>query len=84
MVSDKQIKRNCYAAYQFTAIPYVTMSILNLIASLSAPNYPAMYIVHYHGLCNPSKMDNIAASGGGGVPGAISPRQWRRWKRYWT
>ncbi|KAH8146882.1 uncharacterized protein LAJ45_08961 [Morchella importuna] len=44
------------------------MSILNLIASLSASSYPAMYTVHYRGLCNPSNMDKTVASGGGGGP----------------
>ncbi|KAI5847022.1 hypothetical protein DFP73DRAFT_583688 [Morchella snyderi] len=50
MVSDGQIRQYGYAAYQFTVIPYVGMSILNLLAALSAPSYPARYIVHYRGL----------------------------------
>lgn len=42
---DKQIKRFGYAAYQLTIIPYIIMSLINLLASLCEPEFPAMLLV---------------------------------------
>jgi hypothetical protein len=41
-----QLERYGYAAFGLTVIPYVTMSLVNLIAHLATPHYSAMYLVH--------------------------------------
>ncbi|KAF8241871.1 hypothetical protein K440DRAFT_665110 [Wilcoxina mikolae CBS 423.85] len=41
-----QIERYGYAAYSFTVVPYLLMSLLNLIALLCEPQYPALYLVN--------------------------------------
>lgn len=40
-----QIDRFGYAAFGLTVVPYAIMSLLNLIANLVCPTYPAMYLV---------------------------------------
>lgn len=41
----RQIKRWGYAAYPFTVIPYICMSLVNLLASIFEPQYSTMYLV---------------------------------------
>lgn len=43
--SGPQIEKFGYAAYQLTVIPYTIMSVLNLLASLCEPEFPAMFLV---------------------------------------
>lgn len=43
--SGPQIKKFGYAAYQLTIIPYTIMSVINLIASLCEPEFPAVFLV---------------------------------------
>ena len=40
-----QIDRFGYAAFSFTVIPYIVMSLMNLLTGLLLPDYPALYIV---------------------------------------
>ncbi|KAK1833578.1 hypothetical protein QBC39DRAFT_43867 [Podospora conica] len=40
-----QITQYGFAAFGLTAIPYVFMSVVNIIASLLCPEYPVMYLV---------------------------------------
>lgn len=47
--SVRQLPRFGYAAYSLTVIPYVMMSIVNLVATLCEPQYPAMFLVRYGG-----------------------------------
>ena len=42
---DHQLLRLGYTAYSLTVIPYMLMSLTNLVASLSCPEYPTLYIV---------------------------------------
>ncbi|KAF8542151.1 hypothetical protein BDD12DRAFT_877063 [Trichophaea hybrida] len=47
-----QIQRFGYAAFSFTVIPYILMSLLNLIAALCEPQYPTLYLVKFNfGTC---------------------------------
>lgn len=48
-----QLERYGYSAYSLTVIPYVLMSLVNLVACLCIPQYPMMYIVHYGGKQRP-------------------------------
>lgn len=48
-----QLDRYGYSAYSLTVIPYVLMSLVNLVACLCIPQYPMMYIVHYGGKKRP-------------------------------
>lgn len=43
--SGPQLEKFGYAAYQLTIIPYIIMSLINLLASLCEPEYPAMFLV---------------------------------------
>lgn len=45
-----QVERFGYASYSLTVIPYVLMSLLNLLASLTVPQYPSMFLVYYRGV----------------------------------
>ncbi|KAJ5116323.1 hypothetical protein N7456_000671 [Penicillium angulare] len=40
-----QVHQYGYAAFGFTVLPYLAMSIVNLIGNLVTPTYPCMYIV---------------------------------------
>lgn len=44
-----QFDRFGYAAYSLSVIPYVLMSLTNLLASTFAPQYPSLFIVIYKG-----------------------------------
>lgn len=44
-----QLEKYGYAAYSLTVVPYVLMSLVNLLACVCIPQYPMMYIVHYGG-----------------------------------
>ncbi|KAH8144785.1 uncharacterized protein LAJ45_11201 [Morchella importuna] len=50
------LRKYGYAAYEFTIIPYLTMSLMNLLVSCVRPTYPSMYIVHYRGKVPPGTM----------------------------
>ena len=41
-----QLKRYGYAAFSLTVVPYLVMSIVNLLGNLSAADFPAIYLVH--------------------------------------
>ncbi|KAJ5640681.1 hypothetical protein N7528_000306 [Penicillium herquei] len=41
-----QISRYGYAAFGFTVLPYLVMSVMNLVGTLVTPNYPSAYLVH--------------------------------------
>lgn len=51
--SARQLPRYGYAAPSLTVIPYIIMSIVNLVATLCEPQYPAMFLVRYGGLQDP-------------------------------
>ncbi|KAJ9243892.1 hypothetical protein DTO169E5_2234 [Paecilomyces variotii] len=53
-----QIARYGYASYGLTVIPYVIMSIINLISAMVNPEYPALYMVESE------IMDEARARGG--------------------
>ncbi|KAH8585885.1 hypothetical protein B0O99DRAFT_705576 [Bisporella sp. PMI_857] len=40
-----QIKRYGYAAFGLTVLPYIIMSIVNLVGNLLTPDFPTMYLV---------------------------------------
>ncbi|KAI5839939.1 hypothetical protein DFP73DRAFT_457642, partial [Morchella snyderi] len=44
-IGKDQIDQNGYTTYQLTVIPYIFMSMANLIASLIGPRYPSKYLV---------------------------------------
>lgn len=48
--SERQFAKFGYAAYSLTVIPYILMSLINLLASLCEPQYPSMFLVHYRGV----------------------------------
>ncbi|KAI5783237.1 hypothetical protein DFH27DRAFT_578747 [Peziza echinospora] len=46
-VRASQLERFGYAAYVFTVVPFALMSVLNLVALMAVPKYPAAYMVRY-------------------------------------
>ncbi|KAF8244434.1 hypothetical protein K440DRAFT_636103 [Wilcoxina mikolae CBS 423.85] len=42
-----QLEKYGYAAYALTVVPYITISLINLLASLCQPHYQSMLIVSY-------------------------------------
>jgi hypothetical protein len=40
-----QLNRYGYAAFGLTVLPYITMSIVNLVGNLVTPNYQTMYLI---------------------------------------
>ncbi|KAF8243690.1 hypothetical protein K440DRAFT_636887 [Wilcoxina mikolae CBS 423.85] len=42
-----QLEKYGYAAYSLTVVPYILMSLVNLIASTLQPQYPSMFLVLY-------------------------------------
>lgn len=63
--SKRQIPRFGYAAYSLTVIPYVIMSLTNLLATLCEPQYPALFLVLYRGERRQSEEDSAGSSGNG-------------------
>lgn len=48
--SERQLPKFGYAAYSLSVIPYVLMSLLNLLAAVCEPQYPSMFLVLYRGV----------------------------------
>lgn len=48
-----QLVRYGYSTYSLTVVPYVLMSLVNLLVCVCVPQYPMMYIVHYGGKKRP-------------------------------
>lgn len=48
--SQRQFSKFGYASYSLTVIPYILMSFLNLLATISEPQYPSMFLVIYRGV----------------------------------
>ncbi len=40
-----QIAQYGYAAFGLTVAPYAFMSVMNLLANMSTPSYPAMFLI---------------------------------------
>lgn len=58
-VSQRQLSKFGYASYSFTVVPYVLMSLINLVATLCEPQYPSMFLVMYPGFEPPPPVDDI-------------------------
>lgn len=63
-----------YSAYSLTVIPYVLMSLVNLLACVCIPQYPLMYIVHYGGKKRPVPNDPADTQENNGVSSLTTPR----------
>ncbi|GAB1314461.1 hypothetical protein MFIFM68171_04671 [Madurella fahalii] len=53
-----QIQQYGYGAFGLSVVPYIFMSVINIIASFLCPEFPAMYLVH-----SPD-MDDASSKGG--------------------
>lgn len=58
--TERQIPYFGYAAYSLTVVPYILMSIVNLVGSMCQPQYPAVFLVRY---CGPSPPAVISSDG---------------------
>lgn len=54
---ERQIPRFGYAAYSLTVVPYLFMSVINLVGAMCQPQYPAMFLVRY---CGPQAPAEVA------------------------
>lgn len=64
-----QIQRYGYSAFGLTVVPYLVMSVLNLISQMATADYPSLYMVHS------PEMDEARRHGGvfDGVIGSLVP-----------
>lgn len=64
-----QLRQYGYAAFSLTVVPYLVMSIVNLLGNLSTADFPAIYLVHS------PELDEAKAQGGefDGVIGTVVP-----------
>lgn len=53
--SSRQLPKFGYAAYSLTVIPYLIMSLVNLVATACEPRYPTMFLVLYGGESDPAE-----------------------------
>lgn len=58
--SERQIPDFGYAAYSLTVVPYIIMSVVNLVGSMCQPQYPAIFLVRY---CGPSPPAVLSTDG---------------------
>jgi hypothetical protein len=68
-----QLNRYGYAAFGLTVLPYVTMSIVNLIGNILTPNYQSVYLV------NSTELEEAKTRGGdfdGTVGKIVQPHSW--------
>lgn len=57
--STREIPNLGFAAYSLTVVPYLFMSIVNLVGAMCEPQYPSMFLVRYCGPNPPeSSIDN--------------------------
>lgn len=54
-----QIESYGYAAFGLTVIPYILMSILNLIGQIVTSEYPALYLVHSEEMDEAKRRDGV-------------------------
>lgn len=47
--SGREIPNFGYAAYSLTVVPYLFMSVFNLVGSMCQPQYPTRFLVRYRG-----------------------------------
>jgi hypothetical protein len=61
----RQLDTYGYAAYALTVVPYILMSLVNLLATICQPQYPSMFIVTYEGKLKPGNrmMDELPFAG---------------------
>lgn len=69
-VSQRQLPEFRYASYSLTVVPYILMSLINLVATLCEPQYPSMFLVMYRGLDPPPPVDDILP-----IP-PVRPQSW--------
>lgn len=60
---ESQLERYGFAAYSLSIIPYIIMSLVNLMAALIEPEYPTMYLVYYGGETEPEGGDTCNVIG---------------------
>lgn len=54
--SERQIPNFGYAAYSLTVVPYIFMSVVNLVGCMCQPQYPALFLVRYCGPTAPAEI----------------------------
>ena len=69
-----QFERYGYTAFSLTLVPYIAMSLLNLVAAIVEPQYPCVFLVK-HGKDVPLGVrDEINNLMGGAVAVGIAPK----------
>ncbi|KAF8242182.1 hypothetical protein K440DRAFT_607770 [Wilcoxina mikolae CBS 423.85] len=89
-IRGDQIDRYGYAAFGLTVIPYILMSVVNLIGNLVTPDYPTLYLVRSQTMCKAEKLgakfdgvvgtiDKPSTAGPGPEKSDGNQRWWNLW-----
>ena len=57
----RQFERYGYTAFSLTLVPYIAMSLLNLLAAVLEPQYPCVFLVQHGGKVSQALKDEINA-----------------------
>jgi hypothetical protein len=63
----RQFERYGYTAFSLTLVPYITMSLLNLLATIFEPQYPCVFLVQHGEDVSPGVRGEINDLMGGAV-----------------
>jgi hypothetical protein len=70
----KQLDTYGYAAFSLTVVPYIAMSLLNLIATICQPQYSHVYLVRY-GKDIPSPVEKLNSLMVGTIATVMTPQR---------
>ena len=73
LARGRQFDRYGYAASSLTVVPYIAMSILNLLAAIVEPQYPCVFLVKHGEDVAPDLRDEINSVMGGAVAVGTAP-----------
>ena len=68
-----QFERYGYTAFSLTLVPYIAMSLLNLLAAIVEPQYPCVFLVKHGGDVRQDLRDDINSIIGGAVAVGTDP-----------
>lgn len=71
--SKRQLPKFGYASYSLTVVPYMLMSLINLLATLCEPQYPSMFLVLYGGSELPPADHGVLPGALASIVSAIAP-----------
>ena len=73
LACGRQFERYSYTAFSLTLVPYITMSLLNLLAAVFEPQYPCVFLVKHGDDVPPDLRGEINSVMGGAVAVGTAP-----------